>query len=293
MNTYRKVSLSLLFSTILLIPCIGHAQTNTQSPINDTSKLTDQVKNSDFPGRKTYSHVKYITMDQLNDEYDNTIIVDARSPFEFETLRILSAVNIPLSLKNSEFNEKLLSLREKNPDKKIVFYCNGHTCMKSYKAAHRAKVITKLDNVYAFDAGIFDWTKAHPDKAALLDQTPVNKDLLISKSKYKQHMLPALQFIQQADDGTIILDVRSRHQRDGFYIFSGYEIVTEMNNKKQLKKHIEQAKKENKKLYIYDAVGKQVRWLQYYLEQQNAKNYYFMEGGAMAFFDIPDEKLMN
>lgn len=291
MHIYRK--LSLLLSTTLLIPCMGHALADAQSTNNDTSNTSVQVKDSDFPGRKTYSHVKYMTIEQLYSEYDNTVIVDARSPYEYKTLRILSAVNIPLSLTNSDFTKELQALRDKDPDKKIVFYCNGHTCMKSYKAAHRAKVIAKIDNVYAFDAGIFDWTTAYPEKAVLLEQTPVNRDLLISKEKYKQHMLPALQFINQADENTIVLDVRSRQQRAGFHIFSGYEITVNMNKKTKLKRYIAQAKKEKKDLYIYDAVGKQVRWLQYFLEQQNAGNYYFMEGGAMAFYDIPNDKLMD
>lgn len=289
MYTYRK----LLLSTVLFFTCSGQVQANSQSIDSVTVTEAVQIQNNNFPGRKTYAHVPYITIEQLYKEYDNTIIVDARSSFEYETLRILSAVSVPLSLSNSKFNHKLQTLREQNPDKNIVFYCNGHTCMKSYKAAHRAKVLVKLKNVYAFDAGIFDWAKAHPEKAILLEKTPVNTDKLISKSKYKQHMLPALQFIKQADDNTIILDVRSRNQREGFYVFSGYETIVSMENKKRFKKYIEKAKKENKDLYIYDAVGKQVRWLQYFLEQENAGPYYFMEGGALAFFDIPTSELID
>lgn len=289
MYTYRK----LFLSAALLFTCSGQAQANSQSIDSGTVSEAVQIQNNDFPGRKKYAHVPYITIEQLHKEYDDTIIVDARSSFEYETLRILSAVSIPLSLSNSKFNHKLQTLRQQNPDKKIVFYCNGHTCMKSYKATHRAKVLVKLKNVYAFDAGIFDWAKAHPEKAILLEQTPVDTDKLISKSKYKQHMLPALQFINQADDNTIILDVRSRNQREGFYVFSGYETIVSMENKKQFKKYIDKAKKENKDLYIYDAVGKQVRWLQYFLEQQNAGDYYFMKGGALAFFDIPTHDLID
>ena len=232
-------------------------------------------------------------MEQLYNEYDDIVIVDARSPYEFETLRILSAVNIPLSLNNSDYTGKLQELRDKNPGKKIVFYCNGHTCMKSYKAVHRAKVIAKLDNVMAFDAGIFDWANAHPDKAILLDKTPVDLADLISKEKYKKHVLPAVDFINNSANNTIILDVRSRHQREGLSLFAGYEMTVPMGNKRKLNKYIQLAKNENKKLFIYDAVGKQVRWLQYYLEQQNAGEYYFMEGGAAAYYKIPNEKLLD
>jgi len=263
---------------------------------DDSQKLADdavKVADSDFPGRKTYPHVSTISRQDLHSEYDDVVIVDARSPYEYETLRILSAVNIPLSLGNSDFTRQVQALRDENPDKKIVFYCNGHTCMKSYKAATRAKLIAKVENVHAFDAGIFDWTNAYPDKAILLGETPVNTSKLISKSNYKKHVLPALDFIKQATTDSVILDVRSRHQREGFYVFSGFEELIEMENKKKLRHFIKKAKDENKKVYIYDAVGKQVRWLQYYLETLEPGPYYFMEGGAMAFFDIPQEKLID
>ena len=291
MFSYKK--LSILFSTALFITIIGQAQANT--PDAATKAVSEAVvnKNNDFPGRIKYAHVPYISIEQLYNEYDDIVIVDARSPYEFETLRILSAVNIPLSLNNSDYTGKLQELRDKNPGKKIVFYCNGHTCMKSYKAVHRAKVIAKLDNVMAFDAGIFDWANAHPDKAILLDKTPVDLADLISKEKYKKHVLPAVDFINNSANNTIILDVRSRHQREGLSLFAGYEMTVPMGNKRKLNKYIQLAKNENKKLFIYDAVGKQVRWLQYYLEQQNAGEYYFMEGGAAAYYKIPNEKLLD
>ena len=291
MSNYKK--LSLLLSTALFISIFGYAQANTPDAANRTVKETAINEDNDFPGRKKYAHVPYITIEELYNEYEDIVIVDARSAYEFETLRILSAVNIPLSLNNSDFTLKLRELREKNPAKKIVFYCNGQTCMKSYKAVHRAKVIAKLDNVFAFDAGIFDWANAHPDKAVLLDKTPVDLANLISKEKYKKHVLPAVDFINNSAENTIILDVRSRHQREGLSLFSGYEMTVPMSNKRKLNKYIQLAKNENKRLYIYDAVGKQVRWLQYYLEQQNAGEYYFMEGGAAAFYKIPNDQLLN
>jgi len=274
-----------------VVTCYVEAQSSSDQK-GDSSSAKQSVK-SEFPGRKLYAHVPYITIEQLHDAYDNSVIVDSRSPFEYETLRITSAVNIPLSLDNIKYKEKLLLLAEANPGKKIIFYCNGHTCMKSYKATYKAMAIAKLDNVYAFDAGIFDWTKAYPDKAVLLGQTPVDTSKLIPKSKLNERMLPAVEFIEKADDNTIILDVRSRNQREGFYVFSRFEESISMEDKVSLNKYIEQAKAENKALFIYDAVGKQVRWLQYYLEQQNAGPYYFMKGGALAFFDIPENQFIN
>ena len=291
MSYYKN--LPLLLSTTLLVAIFGQAQANTPGVSNVSVEKMVVDENTDYPGRKKYAHVPYITIEQLYNEYDDVVIVDARSAYEFETLRILSAVNIPLSLNNSDYSAKLQELREMNPAKKIVFYCNGHTCMKSYKAVHRAKVIAKIDNVMAFDAGIFDWANAHPDKAVLLDKTPIDLADLISTEKYKKHVLPAVDFINNSAKNTIILDVRSRHQREGLSLFSGYEMTVPMGNKRKLNKYIQLAKNENKKLFIYDAVGKQVRWLQYYLEQQDAGEYYFMEGGAEAFYKVPNEKLLD
>ena len=89
-----------------------------------------------FPGRKKFPDVKYIEIGDLNKRQarNEVIIVDARSNYEFETLRIKGAVNIPVA--NKSFEEEVKKLREKT-DKTLVFYCNGHRCMKSYIAAKR------------------------------------------------------------------------------------------------------------------------------------------------------------
>jgi len=85
MFSYKK--LSILFSTALFITIIGQAQANT--PDAATKAVSDALVNekNDFPGRKKYDHVPYISIEQLYNEYDDIVIVDVRSPYEFETLR--------------------------------------------------------------------------------------------------------------------------------------------------------------------------------------------------------------
>lgn len=247
---------------------------------------------SDYPGREVYPNIPTLSTEQLYEQFKNAIIIDARSSYEYETLRIKNAINIPLGLNNKHFIQRIKNVRE-HSKQNIVFYCNGHSCMKSYKAARKAIIYAKADNVYAYDSGIFDWAIAHPEHAELFGKSPVNPDQLISKNKFNKHNLPALKFIKNADETTIILDVRDRAQRDGFYIFSGYEKSIPLNEKSSIHAILEDAKQSNKTLYIYDATGKQVRWLQYYLESEKVKEYYFMKGGAQAFFNIPVEELMD
>lgn len=291
MYIYKNILHTLLVISLLAFSIPAQAASPDGSQVKQTN--TKAALNEGFPGRKKYPSIPYMTIDQLNSEFDEVVTVDARTPLEFETIHITSAVNLPLNLKDDAFIKRAKALRSANPNKKIVFYCNGRTCMKSYKAARRVIKTAGIENVYSYDAGIFEWATAHPEKAALMNNTPVDPKMLLSKSQLKKRMLPALEFIKTAGDDVIILDVRDRHKREGFNIFSGFEELVPMDNKKALSRYIKQARAENKKLFIYDEVGKQVRWVQYHLEEQGAGPYYFMEGGAMAFFDIPNDKLMD
>ncbi len=73
-------------------------------------------------------------------------------------------------------------------------------------------------------------------------------------------------------------------QREGLSLFPGIDKQAYLDDKVALNRVISKAKSENKTLLIYDAAGKQVQWLMYYLEDQGLKNYGFMKGGASAYF---------
>jgi len=251
--------------------------------------------NADFPGRAIYKSVPVMELDELYEQRDSVVIIDARSQYEFKTLRIKGAVLVPLVLSSKKFEKRMLELRDNNPNKKFVFYCNGHKCMKSYKAAKRSMTYLKMKNIYAFDAGIFDWASKYPMDAILLGGILKDPGKLISKADLKKRFLDAEVFIKKADKNVEILDIRDRIERDGFYIFSGYETSISLNSKDStiLDDFFKSVKKSGKPLYVYDMVGKQVRWFQYYIESKGIKEYYFMKGGANAFFKIPINKLMD
>lgn len=234
----------------------------------------------DFPVRALYPKVKTIELEDLNKRYDDVVIFDVRSSYEYETLHIKGARH--LALNDQDFIPKLLQLR-KEEQKPFVFYCNGHTCKKSYKATNNA-MLGHVDNVYAFDAGIFDWTKAHPEKAVLLGKSPVDPRRLLSKEKLAVHTLSPEAFGERVGDDTIVLDIRDRLQRNAIKLFPMRQHSVPLDNQ-ELKVYVDQAKRSGKTLLVYDAVGKQVRWLQYYLESEHVPKYYFMKGGAKAFLN--------
>lgn len=248
--------------------------------------MTSAVAAGDtFPGRSEYPDVATFEIEQLDKDFKNVVIVDTRSSYEFETLHVKSAVNIPVADKT--FANQVKALRAKS-DKPIVFYCNGRSCFKSYRAVKEAKR-ANVDNTYAYDAGMFEWARAYPEKSVLLGKSPINPDDIISAEKYKSRLLDPETFSKQVFDNSgnaVVLDVRDMYQRAaGIGFFIGRENWVSLDNKSKLIEYINKAVSENKTLYIYDEVGKQVRWLQYALEKSNAKRYYFMNKGARGYMD--------
>jgi rhodanese-related sulfurtransferase len=242
-----------------------------------------QATNGEFPGRAAYPDIKTMSVDELSNRLGSVIVVDARSKYEYDTIHITGAVNILVS--KTSFEKEVRALRE-HSKKPIVFYCNGHTCMKSYKAARRA-MQAGIEDVYAFDAGIFDWTRAHPDKAALLGQSPVRVNELISKKDFKKRLLEPEEFQKRVSrSNMLVLDVRSRLQRAGAGLFPFDEKFASLDNKEKLDRYLTRARLEGKTVLAYDAVGKQVRWFEYYLRKKGISNYYFMKGGADSYITL-------
>lgn len=233
-----------------------------------------------FPLRPQYIDVAVLETRELRARFNDVIVVDVRSQYEYETLRIQNALLLPVTEKN--FVQEVRRLRESTA-KPIVFYCNGKTCRKSYDAALMAQS-ARIPNVFCYDAGVFDWAKAHPEQTALLGRTPINPNALIDDERFKERLLSPKNFAARAQGSALILDVRDRAQRDS-PLFPFRELRAQLDEKEKIDAAIEQAKKENKTLLVYDAVGKQVQWIQYHIEGKGLKDYYFMKGGAQAHWD--------
>lgn len=252
------------------------------------TSTTLYAKNKEFPGRDRYPTIPYISVTDFYKIKDKTVIVDVRSAYEHKTLRIKGALNIPISSTN--YVKDMRKLRAENVDKKIIVYCNGKTCMKSYKAVLKCKR-NNIDNVISYDAGIMDWARKYPDDAVLLGESPVVPQRIISKKAFKSYLISPEKFEEQiGSNKTLVLDVRDRFQRDATGLFPGKEQRVYINDATGLDKYIAQANKEGKTLLIYDEVGKQVRWLQYYLEGKNSKSYLFMKGGVRNYYKYIDAK---
>jgi rhodanese-related sulfurtransferase len=236
----------------------------------------------EFPNRKLFPAVPVISLDDLYKNMDKVIIVDVRSKYEYDTINIVKALNIPVLEPN--FVERMRKLRQENPKTEIVAYCNGKTCKKSYEAVQKCRN-AKIPNVVAYDQGIFDWAKKYPQTAQLLGKSPVDLRKLISTADLQKHMISVEQFDGMvARKDVIVLDIREPLQREGVSLFPGIDRGADMDDKATLDQYINDALQNNKMLLVYDGVGKQVEWLMYYLEDKGVTRYAFMKGGARAYY---------
>ena len=221
-----------------------------------------------------------IDLADLKAGYDsgNIILVDVRSTVEYDTIHAKNAVHISLS--NQNFLDNLKALVEKNPGKKIAVYCNGITCLKSYHAAQQAKD-AGLTNIYAFDAGIPAWAKAYPTDTLLIGKELTDPEKqLIPKSEFKKYCLDFATFKEKvaATPNAVVIDARDPMQRT--HKLPGFENAMPIPLDKLIRNVVIKGNMKDKTLFVFDQVGKQVDWLQYYLVDQGYTNYYFLDGGA-------------
>lgn len=227
-----------------------------------------------YPLREKFPNVNTITTQQLNRDYAKLIIVDVRSQMEFDVIHINKAVHVPIT--TALFAAQLEKVREKTGTPTIVFYCNGHTCAKSYEAVEQA-MKAGFQNVAAYDSGIHDWVKAQPEKTALMGKTPAPPEKLISAEKLSSRKIRFSEFLKKAESPeSVVIDVREPFQR------KEVPAIPMLRNipPDRLVELLARGEFKGKQLLILDAVGKQVEWIQYYLEQYEHLNYLFLDKGV-------------
>ena len=236
--------------------------------------VVNAVANEDFPLRAKYPSAKHISTAELATKFANVIVVDVRSTEEFDVAHINKARHVPIS--KASFERDLEGVRNKTGNQLMAFYCNGHTCAKSYKAYIKA-FDAGFINIVVYDAGIFDWIMSNPEKATLMGKTPAPKDKIIPKSKLQEHMVNFGDLKGMTSDiNAMAIDIRDPFQRNIVPDIAKLRNIPMDRMIPLLRKN----KFQDKKLLIIDAVGKQVRWLQYHLEENGYTDYKFLEKGV-------------
>lgn len=231
----------------------------------------------DFPLREKYAEVEWMSTRALYDSRERVILVDSRGEIQNAVMHIPGARNLPLSgMKMGD----LLHLREKDGGTPLVFYCNDENCSLSYLAVEKARS-WGFENVFAYDAGLSAWLEAHADRVSFFGEVLSASELkakLISNREFSAVCLDPGAFKAKASGGYPLFDIRDRQEQGeepmrlpGTKTVSVDEMVEILAHPGELP---------SRRFLILDELGKQVRWIQYYLERQGIDDYYFLKGGA-------------
>lgn len=239
-------------------------------------------------GEDLYPGVKRLELEEAREKYTTkaAIFIDARNSYEYGTIQIKGAINI--SVNDPYFLKKLDEIRSSD-NRPIIFYCNGLTCMKSFRAAKIA-MDAHIKDIFVYPYGILSWAKAYPDDALLFDK-PLNKSDLISDEDYTAKKLSPHDFHEMREKlqgQSIVIDIRTLDEVSGVKIWPGIQYNVKQDNE-AIKRYIDKAKTEKKKLLIYDESGHQIRWAQYYLRKEGFDDYYFLDGGYENYMRMIDK----
>lgn len=245
-----------------------------------TAQGAIEKSTAEFPYRSQYD-VNILETSEFTAKLKDVLAIDVRSKYEFETLRIKDAVNIPL---DKRFVDNVRKLREQDA-RPFVFYCNGKTCRKSYDAASTADR-AGVPNVYVYDAGIAAWAEEHPEHTVLRGKTPIQRSDLIGDKDFSARVLapkPFVALFDQLGKKVAVLDIRDRVQRDN-PVFGLAEERIPLDDAARLDAFMETTRKQGKTLLVYDKAGHQIRWFQYYLREKGIRDYHFLKGGSDGYF---------
>ena len=136
-----------------------------------------------------------------------------------------------------------------------------------------------IENVYAYDAGVPEWVAQYPGKTQLLGKVVTDPaKQIVPKSEFQAKTISFEEFKTAARKGGIVIDVRDAIQRTqdlpGLGASLKIPIDVFMNN------FAPNWKNQDKSFFIFDQVGKQVRWLEYSLIENGYTKYVFLKGGA-------------
>lgn len=236
----------------------------------------------EFPYRLDYPDVPVIELADAKSAFDKgeAVFIDTRTQMEFDTIHVKGS--LLLDFGNQKFLADLSELGKNNPGKKLILYDNGITCLKCYIAVQDA-TDEGMENVFAYDGGIQAWAETYPGDTILLGEQIIDaQKQLIPYDNFLKVSLDFETFRKKAAESpnARVIDARDPIQRTRK--IAGFEEALPIPLDKLIRNIINKGYMKDNQLFIFDQVGRQVRWLMYYLEKQGYKDYYFLSGGATA-----------
>ncbi len=268
---------AFLLPVIFLFPGIAGAVDMEVSAVpvafGDTPVAAPGHVGQAYPLRPFYPAARTIDTAGLEQSYFESIIIDVRSRFEYEVVRINKAKHVPLG--EGDFIAEIKRYRAPVSKIPLIFYCNDPACSRAFRAALLAQA-AGYENVHVYDSGVFSLLMAAPEKVSLMGTTPAQPDMVIPDDYYEKVQIDFEEFVKRTSRiGTLIIDIRDIYHRDFEPNLEGVRNIPMESFLKAVTNRIWA----EKKLLIFDQNGEQTRWLQYFLQANGYTDYAFLRGG--------------
>jgi rhodanese-related sulfurtransferase len=225
------------------------------------------------PFRAFYPEVATISTTELHERLFTLTLIDIRSRFEFEVVHIARSINLPLE--DGSFADRIDRLRPVQEEITMVLIGNDPDCSRAFEAAvlARAHGLTKL---LVYDAGVFSWLHAYPERTRLMGQSPARLEQILPLISHQSRVVSFERFKRLADEpGALVVDIRNIYQRRrvpaglDVHNISLEALLAAVGNRIWA----------NRPLLIFDEDGSKTRWLQLFLRAGGFFDYAFLDGG--------------
>jgi rhodanese-related sulfurtransferase len=249
----------LLTICLALIAIVGPARAGVSSPF-----------------RAFYPDVATISTTELHERLFTLTLIDIRSRFEFEVVHIARSINLPLE--DGRFAERIDRLKPVQEKITMVLIGNDPDCSRAFEAALLARA-HGLANILVYDAGVYSWLHAYPDRTRLMGRSPARLEEVLPLISHQSRLVSFERFKRLAGEpGTVVIDIRNIYQRRR--VPAGLEVRS--ISMEALLAAVGNRIWANRSLLIYDEDGSRTRWLQLFLRAGGFFDYAFLDGGMNA-----------
>lgn len=137
----KQIGVVSLLLLLALIPAVINAWLNPNTPSWNPMQLAEGE----------------LALEQLVDWPYDYLLVDARSPEDFDTAHMPGAIN----LYAGEFDSQILNLLDVwMPDHSVIVYCDSRQCGASEEIANRLREDFQMEKVFVLKGGWESWMEA-------------------------------------------------------------------------------------------------------------------------------------
>ncbi len=214
-----------------------------------------------------------ISTTELHDRLLTVALIDVRSRFEFDVVHIPRSINLPVD--NGRFAEQIAQLTPVQAGIEVVLIGNDPDCSRPFTAAGIARALG-VDKVLVYDAGVYSWLHAYPERTRLMGEIPARLEQVVPLLSHQQRLASFDRFLEiSGRQQSLVVDIRNNYQR----YLTPHGLPLRTITMEALLAGIGDRIWVEHRLLLFDEDGSKTRWLQLFLRAAGFHDYLFLDGG--------------